>query len=1425
MRGHSRLDPTGWLRQTPRLVMTDVRIEELKGLLPRCLLHDWVRLGSRLARLLRDRNHPGRHDALIDRLLERARASAALREWRAANVPRPQYPPHLPIAGRREEIVAALKAHQVVVVAGETGSGKTTQLPKMCLEAGMGIEAKIGCTQPRRVAALSISRRIADELNVTWGREVGCKIRFDDRSSPQTFVKLMTDGILLAEVQGDPLLSEYNAIVLDEAHERSLNIDFLLGHLQGLLRRRQDLKLVITSATIDTAAFARAFGGAPVIEVSGRMFPVEVEYAPLDARQEELGELTYVDAAVRAAGRIAGDSGDGDVLIFMPGERDIRETADLLGSRLPAGWEVIPLYGRLSAGDQQRVFAPGGRRRVIVATNIAETSLTLPGIRYVIDSGLARISRYNPRTRTRRLPIEPISQSSAHQRKGRAGRVRDGVCIRLYSEEDFAERPPFTQPEIQRANLAEVILRMKAFHLGEMETFPFLNPPSPPAVQAGYGLLQELGALDGDRQLTPLGRDLARLPIDPTLGRMLLQAQQEHAVRELLIIASGLSIQDPRERPLDQQAAADAAHRRYVHPRSDFLTLLHLWNAVHDQWESLGTQNQRRKFCRTNFLSYIRMREWQDLHAQLHDALEELGTVRLNESNAAYDAVHRSVLAGLLGHVARREERNQYLGIANRRLQVFPGSTVHERVERPPRGRPGKGNAPGRAPAPPSNQPPWIVAGEIVETTQVFARTLAGIEPTWIVELAPHLCRVTHLRPHWSASAGRVLVEEVTTFSGLEVRRRNVAYGNLNPDEATAIFIRSALVEEDLLPPRPTLPDDEGAARDPRRSKADLRTRLQRIAETLPAAVAGIDLPAAFRFVAHNRRVRQKIEDWQTRVRRTDAGDVDQALFDFYAARLKGVSSRDELHRWLGASSDPQALCASEADLTGGRRLEYDVEAFPDAIAVEGQPVELRYAYAPGEDHDGVTVRLPFSLADAVSTALLEWAVPGLREAKAEELLRGLPKSLRSQLLPIAPKASEIARDFRPAGPSLGHDLSRFVLARYGVNVPPSAWALGALPTHLRARVEVVGPDLQPLAAHRDLGELRAQLARVPAAAPAESGAWRRLADHWERFDLSGWTFGDLPERLTVSEGPGLPVYAWPGLEVDAESGRVNLRLHRTQGAARAGNLAGMRRLAELVLGKDLAWLRKDLRALRRLAPLYAALGTAEDLEETAYHHLLRHILPAEVPAVLTESAFLAAVAAARARIPGLAVQLADRLQGILELRDQVARRLGVPAPAPAPPASRVVKDLRDLTLAPAVPPRGWPGGTSGGTPAGAPAVGTRPGLADLETLLPRRFLERTPWDRLPHLPRYLKALLLRIERAASNPLKDRERSHQLAPYLAALRALEAEPGSAERARAIEDFRWLIEEYRVSVFAQELGTLVPVSPKRLEERLAQLKRG
>ena len=1420
--------------------MKDARVDTIRRLLPQAMLPDWVHLGGRMVRLLRDQHHPQTHDVILDRLLAQARASVALREKRKAGVPAIHYPKDLPITARKDDIVNAIRANQVVVIAGETGSGKTTQIPKMCLEAGLGIEAKIGCTQPRRVAALSISRRIAEELNVTWGREVGCTIRFDDRSSAQTYIKLMTDGILLAETQGDPLLSEYNCIIIDEAHERSLNIDFLLGYLKGLLAKRSDLKLIITSATIDTQTFSKAFNDAPIIEVSGRLYPVEVIYAPFDADSEERGDITYVDAAVRAAETALCEPGNGDVLIFMPGERDIRETCDLLEGRFGREAEIIPLFGLLSAADQQRVFAPCAHRKIVVATNIAETSLTIPGIRYVIDSGLARISRYNPRTRTKRLPVEPISQSSANQRKGRSGRVQDGVCIRLYSEEDFAERPQYTQPEIQRANLAEVILRMKAYRLGDIETFPFVNPPPPSAIQGGYLLLQELGALDDKRELTQLGHDLSRLPIDPTLGRMLLQSQHEHAGRELLIIAAGLSIQDPRERPLDRKEAAAAAHKRFQDPLSDFLALLKIWDAVHDQWERLRTQGQRRKFCKANFLSYLRMREWQDLHAQLHGALEDLGRFKLNESNADYAAIHRSILTGLLGHVAQRKERNQYQGTGNRLLAMFPGSALFDRGEK--RGTPASGTArfkPGHQRAVPEagapQQPPWIVAGEIVETSQLFARTNAGIDPLWIVQLAPHLCKTTHQNPHWSVAAGNVLVEERTTLYGMEVRKVKVSHGNINPAEATEIFIHAALVEDDLLPTRRKRTDDEGDDDD---------TRILRSTDK------PLPLPPQYSFLEHNRKIREKIENWQTRVRSHNLGNLDEKLFEFYAQRIgapvsgtarpvgvqasacsgdtlkrelqHGISSVHELNRLIRDCGGPDFLCATEADLTGGTALDFDSEAFPDAVPLGGQPVAVAYAYSPGEENDGATVKLGFGLAQTVSQSCVEWAVPGLREGLVNELLRALPKSIRRELQPFPPKVAEIVTELQATGESLQADLAVFIRRRYGIEIPLNAWPADAIPAHLRPRIEVVGNDQKTIGTSRDLAALRQKLEQVKAKPAPDDSAWSRVAQQWERTGITTWNFGTLPARITVSEVGPVPTFAWPGLavgtpasstarikmgdqravpEAGAPAENVSLRLFRSEELARRSSLGGIHKLIELALAKDFAWLQRDLRALNGFDALAANLCPLDELQATAYENLKRHILPAEVFPALNEEHFQAAVQQTRLQIPGLATKLIDQVGVILRARKEIQQRCG-PAPTLPTTKPKTLSDLSQLNIATkdAVKPMNlW--------------------AEELDALLPRNFLAVTSFAQLAHIPRYLKALAIRMERARLNRVKDKERALLIAPFIAKLKSLQDQPRrTVEAQHLLDEFRWMIEEYKVSLFAQELGTAFPISPQRLEQQ-------
>jgi ATP-dependent helicase HrpA len=1329
-----------------------------------------------------------------------------------------EYPPELPISARADEIIAAIRDHQVLVLAGETGSGKTTQIPKMCLVAGRGERGRIACTQPRRVAATSVARRVAEELNVPFGREVGCKIRFADQTSDDTVIKFMTDGMLLAELQADPELRAYDTIIVDEAHERSLNIDFILGHLRRLRLRRRDLKIVITSATIDTEAFSKAFDGAPIIEVSGRVYPVEVIYAPLEemgranpsasakamadgpdepsaggpARRDESpaprkgqrDDYTYIDAAVEAVERVLLESSQGDILVFLPTERDIREVRDQLEGRRLGRLEIVPLYGRLTNAEQQRVFAPTQGRKVIVSTNIAETSLTIPGIRFVIDTGLARVSRYAPQSRTRRLPVEPVAQSSADQRKGRCGRVSDGVCIRLYSEQDFNDRPRFTQPEIQRSNLADVILRMKAFGLGDIEDFPFLNAPPAKGIRAGYALLHELGAIDEAGVITDLGRELAHLPVDPTVGRMVLQARSEKALREVLIIAAALSIQDPRERPLDQQQKADTAHRRFTHPDSDFLTLLAIWEDYHDEFEAM-TLGKLRKFCTAHFLSFMRMREWRDVHAQLEDSLRERDgftrtsifdglksgkELKVTLGTPAYAAIHRSILAGLLGNIATRTDEGDYHAAHDRRVNVFPGSTLFERMER--KANPSGGQAPSPKGAA-KRVARWLMAAEIMETARLYARTCARIDPQWALDLGGHLLRVAHSEPFWSAEAGRVLVKERRRLYNLELETRAVSYGKIEPVHATEIFIREGLVGDTVTWP--------------------------------------------FDFLKHNRRIRAEAEARLTRLRSSGYMNLDEAIYRFYAVRLlpegranppdepKGAARRDG-SPYLGISSvpdlvdwvrhqqmtDPKFLCMSEDSLRPDEEPAHDATAFPEALPLDNRALPLAYAYQPGKDEDGVTVRVSLTEAAALTPAALDWAIPGHLPEKVELMLKALPKEQRRTLIPLAETAQKLVAELplisaRPTPPTLAAALAELLSPRLGVRIDPDLWPPALFPDHLRVRIEVLDNRGQPLGASRDLAEVQALVhsrARAVSqqAATVDNSAWRAARAKWEGEPAMEWQFGDLPDRILVSEHHGVPVHAYPALK--ALPAGVAVRLYATPEEAKVATEAGLRKLFESQLRHDLGWLEKDLKALRVHGPLAVTLTTPDAMQKDAFESIrrwvgdarrLRRTQPAPVAGKaaqpedssypLTKAAFERAVADAKRDLRGLVPKLSDWVKEILTLR----------------------LALQTTKL-------------------------TYPGMADdLAALVPPDFLRVTPFERIAHLPRYLKSLQARAERAKRDPAKDAARARELARFVAAAKKLGPAAG---------EWRWLVEEFRVSLFAQELGTTEPVSAVKLE-RLRQ----
>jgi ATP-dependent helicase HrpA len=1231
-------------------------------------------------------------------------------------MPHISYPTDLPITARRDEIVAAIRQNQVVILAGETGSGKTTQLPKMCLEALHDVRGQIGCTQPRRVAAMSVSKRVAEELNVPWGREVGCKMRFSDDTSRDTRIKFMTDGILLAEIQSDPMLRAYSVLILDEAHERSLNIDFLLGYLVGLLKKRPDLKLLVTSATIDTEAFSAAFGGAPIIEVSGRMFPVDIRYAPLSDGEDDFG---FIDGAAAAVENALIETDDGDVLVFMPTERDIRDTRDLLDGRLGAGFEVLALFGRMASAEQQRIFQPGRKRRVVIATNVAETSITIPRIRYVVDTGLARISHYNPRTRTKRLPVEAVSQSSANQRAGRAGRVQDGICIRLYSQEDFEKRDRFTMPEIQRANLAEVILRMKAFKLGEIEDFPFINPPVSAAIRAGYDLLHELGSLNETHELTPLGRELARLPLDPTLGRMLLQARIEKALPELLIIAAGLSIPDPRERPEEKRELANAAHKAFAAPESDFITLLKIWNATPEA--SGGSRNALRKFCKSNFLSFTRMQEWRDVWKQLCDSFND--DLRQPTPPATDDAIHRSILAAQLGHIAMKEERNLYKAAGNREVSVFPGSNLYERREKNGKGKPGQDK--GR-------QPPWIVAGEIVQTSQLFARTLAKIDPNWVAELGAHLCQFKYSEPHWNLKAGRVLVTQRVLLHGLEVRRQHIDFLKVDAVGATQMFIRAALIDSQ-------------------------------------------EVPITLRFYAHNNKLRQKIETMLTRVRSNRVYAIEERLFNFYDARIKNVSSIHDLNRFVKEHIDeqPNFLCATEQELTAGEEFEADLQMFPDQVALGNTALPLTYNYQPGEENDGVTVRVPAQLAGHLTSGQIQWMVPGIREELANVMLRALPKVIRRQLMPIDPKAREIAAEFDPGREAFLDALADFITRRYRIQVRAEDWPPQSLPAHLQPRVEVLDPKKNNtvIAASRDLDTIRTSMQKQD----PRSDAWDKLLPRVERFALKSWSFGDLPETIVVEELNGTPILGYLGLVL--REGEIDVRLFRTSAEAARPTPAAVRQLAENTLSKDLAWLPKELRSIsapatkpQQPASFQAALtqlntpaaAPSSNLAQQAHEHILAHMVRLQPTFPLTQERFFKLCETVRRDLPAVTHRVKTLFTQIHDLR---AKLLALPK--------------------------------------------RFPGLEqDLARLIPADLLATTPHEQLQHLPRYLKAIQIRNERCLANPAKDIEKYNLIADF-------DGWQSHVPKSQH-ETFRWMMEEYRVQVFAQELGTAQPVSAKRLQ---------
>ena len=1225
------------------------------------------------------------------------------------------YPEELPVSQRREEIARAIASNQVVIVAGETGSGKTTQLPKICMELGRGSKGLIGHTQPRRLAARTVAQRIAQELNTELGAVVGYQVRFNDRVSTDTAVKLMTDGILLAEIQRDRLLKRYDTIIIDEAHERSLNIDFLLGYLKRLLPRRPDLKVIITSATIDVDSFSRHFDDAPVIEVSGRTFPVETHY--LDTSPDEEGDSSrQISSLVQDID--AGTFGKrGDVLIFLPGERDIREVAKQL--RDDTELDILPLYARLSQAEQNRVFDISKRRglRVVLATNVAETSLTVPGIRYVIDPGEARISRYSYRTKVQRLPIEPISQASANQRQGRCGRVEAGVCLRLYSEEDFNLRPEFTDPEILRTNLAAVVLQMLNLGLGEIEDFPFINPPDPRMVRDGYKLLEELGAVSAGGELTDVGRRLSRLPVDPRLGRMVLAASERECLAEVLVIASALAVQDPRDRPSDKQQQSDQAHARFKHPKSDFLAWLQLWRYYEEQRQELS-QNQLRKLCKREFLSFMRMREWRDIHSQLTIACrqQKLKPARDLPEEESYQSVHQALLAGLLGNIAQHQEDREYLGARNRKLQIFPGSSQSRK------------------------RPKWLVAAEIVETSKVFARTVANIDPLWVIDVNPGLLKKHHYQPRWQSRSGRVMAWERLSLYGLTVAdKRPVHYGPIASNEARELMIREGLVA--------------GKYR---------------------------QHPA---FLKHNQRLVRELETLESKVRRRDILVDEEVLFDFYNQRLPAdCYTAGRLQSWLKKNPDADKNLRLDKSVLLARDPGSELQdQFPDTLNWQDQEFRLSYQFEPGKAADGVTVTVPVALLNRVPRFRFDWLVPGLLREKCIALVKGLPKDKRKRLVPVPNYVDQALEQLEADDSDLLAALSRVLSRLGGLKLTAADWDPAKLDDYYRMNVRVVDAQGKLLEQGRDLGRLieqfrsdtRQSVGVDKGSSPAKDG-------------INRWDFGELAREWRFRQA-GVEILSYPALVDRGET--VSIELMDYAGPACLAHRGGVLKLLRLHSAQTVKYLRKQMLRGNEFNLVLAGASQdravlVEDLIDAAFIQAMQ--LDEDLP--WDQSSFEAVLARGKAEVVTRANDIETIVLNSLKVLAQARNKL---AALPAGKWQDSVTDVR----------------------------------AHLGELVPVGFLRNTPSEWLNQYPRYMKAVLHRIERLSGQYPKDQQHMAMLQALAEPLKtAAEARDYLIQICSVASQYRWMLEELRVSLFAQQLGTRQAVSQKRLQQQWLEVQR-
>ncbi|PSW88283.1 ATP-dependent RNA helicase HrpA [Photobacterium angustum] len=1284
----------------------------LKSAIKDCMMRDRFRLHKRVQGASRIKNEKSKHAVFDEIALEIAKSMQTV-ERRRTQRPKIIYPAQLPVSQKKDDIAEAILNNQVVIVAGETGSGKTTQLPKICLEIGRGTHGMIGHTQPRRLAARSVASRIAEEMECEMGSHVGYKVRFNDQVSEHSHVKLMTDGILLAEIQHDRFLSQYDTIIIDEAHERSLNIDFIMGYLRELLPKRPDLKVIITSATIDPERFSKHFNNAPIIEVSGRTYPVEVRYRPVVEDGDDT-DRDQLDAIFDAVDELC-DEGEGDILIFLNGEREIRDTADALEKRKLRNTEILPLYARLSAGEQNRVFQSHSGRRIVLSTNVAETSLTVPGIKYVIDPGTARISRYSYRTKVQRLPIEAISQASANQRMGRCGRVQEGICIRLYSEEDFLSRPEFTDPEILRTNLASVILQMTAIGLGDIQAFPFVEAPDNRNIQDGIRLLEELGAInskatDPRKRLSPMGRQLARLPIDPRLARMVLEAPKLGALREVMIIASALSIQDPRERPSDKQQQSDEKHRRFNDKDSDFVAFVNLWNYVQEQQKELSS-NQFRRLCKKEYLNYLRIREWQDIYFQVNQVIKEL-ELKMNGNEASYDSIHISLLSGLLSHIGMKDqEKNEYQGARNARFNIFPGSGIFKK------------------------QPKWVMVAELVETSRLWGRIGAKIQPEWVEPLAGHLIKRSYSEPHWEKKSAAVHAFEKVTLYGIPVvAKRKVNYGNIDPTLSREIFIRSALVEGDW----------------------DTRHK----------------------FYQQNRKLLREVEELEHKSRRRDILIDDDELFNFYDQRigLKATSGRHFDTWWKKASKeDPELLNFEREMLFRGDASHVTDLDYPNFWHQGNLKLKLSYQFEPGEDNDGVTVHVPLAILNQIQPDGFDWQIPGLRHELVVALIKSLPKPLRRNFVPAPNYADAFLARVKPMEAPLLDSLEKELKRMSGVTIVREDWNLDQIPDHLKITYRAVDHRNRKLRESKDIYGLKDNLKEK-----VQETLSQVADDDIEQDGLKTWSFGELPERYQQKRG-GFEVKAYPALVDNKDS--VGIKLFETEEQQNNAMQAGQRRLILLNVPSPIKYLHSNLPNKSKLGLYFNPYGRVLDLIDDCIACGVDKLIEQKGGLAWQPESFEALKEYVRAELGDTVVDIAKQVEAILTTAFNISKRL---------------KGRIDLNMAFAMSDI----------------------KAQIESLIFKGFATECGWKRLPDILRYMRAIERRMEKMPIDPNKDRVHILKIESVVNEYKELLNKiPKGQPVPDKVKEIRWMIEELRVSYFAQQLGTPYPVSDKRVRNAI------